>query len=168
MILITSIYAIPEDVTYGSSDVLELAGSSDLSNARKIIIGFDLASLLLSSTSQVYSMTLRIFIDSIDLDFSRTVSIFKLPSSIDWDEDSMTWESFGTPAIEKEGKSFQISLDDRQKWVDIDITEFIDSAVPLGSLSLVLQNISKGAGNSRITMASRETCHSSKLVIATT
>ena len=113
-------------------------------------------------------MTLRIFIDSIDLDLSRTVSIFKLPPSIDWDEDSMTWESFGTPAIEKEGKSFQISWDDRQKWVDIDIIEFIDSAVPLGSLSLVLQNISKGSGNSRITMASRETCHSSKLVIATT
>ena len=95
-------------------------------------------------------------------------NIFKLPSSIQWDEDSITWESFGTPPIEKEGQPFQITQDDSQQWIDIDISEFIDWTVPLGQLSLVMQNISKGVGNSCVSFASRETCHSPKLVVTTT
>ena len=165
---LSTVYAFLEDISYGSSDVLELAGSSDLTNARKIIMGFDLASLSMRSNLQINSLTLRIFVDSLDLSFSRTVSIFKLPSSIQWDEDSITWESFGTPPIEKEGQPFQITQDDSQQWIDIDISEFIDWTVPLGQISLVMQNISKGVGNSRVSFASRETCHSPKLVVTTT
>lgn len=154
------------DHNFGSSDVLELAGSSNVSRARKIVIEFDLTSLS-NSSSQINALTLRVFVESVDLDFPRSVSVFKLPSSIGWDEYSLTWASFGTPAVEQEGHHpYQVTTEDSKQWVDIDITGFVDDR-PLGNLSLVLQNISNGAGDSRIQFASRETCYSPKLVAVT-
>jgi hypothetical protein len=154
------------DHNFGSSDVLELAGSSNVSHARKIVIEFDLTSLS-NSSSQINALTLRVFVESVDLDFPRSVSVFKLPSSIGWDEYSLTWASFGTPAVEQEGHHpYQVTIEDSKQWVDIDITGFVDDR-PLGNLSLVLQNISNGAGDSRIQFASRETCYSPKLVAVT-
>lgn len=155
------------DHNFGSSDVLELAGSSNLSHARKIVIEFDLTSLS-NSSSQINALTLRVFVESVGLDYLRSVSVFKLPRTIDWDEYSLTWASFGTPAVEQEGHHpHQVTLEDRKQWIDIDITGFVDRDEPLSNLSLVLQNLSSGVGNSRIQFASRETCYSPKLVAVT-
>lgn len=86
---------------------------------------------------------------------------------MEWDEDSLTWDDFGTPAIEQEGDLVLVTLQDNNDWLDIEITGFIDGAKPPEELSLVLKNISTGVGNSRISFASREICHSPKLVIVT-
>jgi hypothetical protein len=142
-----------------------LAGSSEESNARKIVIGFDAGLLSFNSSVQINYAALRVFVNSIDLDFDRNVSLFKLPSAIRWDEGNVTWENFGTPPVEKEGQPFLVTWEDKQTWIDIDITDFIDRTETPSNLTLVLQNLSSGVGNCRIMFASKETCHSPKLVV---
>lgn len=145
-----------------------MAGSPEESNVRKIVIGFDSGLLSFNSGVQINYASIRVFVNSIDLDFDRNVSLFKLPSSITWDEGSVTWENFGTPPVEKEGQPFLVTWEDKQTWIDIDITDFIDRTETPSNLTLVLQDVSSGVGNCRIRFASKETCHSPKLVVVTT
>jgi len=154
-----------EDENYGTEDIMELKGVEDESYIRKLLIEFDLSSLSsIVETDGIFSASLRLYVDSVDKDFTRTVSVYKLSSSIDWNEEEVTWNNFGTPPVEMIGPSFRVTWFDENEWIDVDITDLIEAG-GMSNLVLVLRNTSNTGVDSKCAFASRETCYSPKLVL---
>ncbi len=149
---------------YGTEELLELKGVEDESYIRKLLIEFDLSSVV--ETEGILSASLRLYVDSVDKDFTRTVSVYKLPSSIDWKEEEVTWDNFGTPPVEMIGPSFRVTWFDENEWIDVDITDLIEAG-RISDLVLVLRNTSNTGVESKCAFASRETCYSPKLILFT-
>eukprot|EP01083_Nonionella_stella_P013482 37941_1 len=151
---------IYSDENYGSSDDLVLRSSTT-----RILFEFDLdLDALSSSMHDVVSITLRLFVDSVGDD--KSISIYKLPTYVQLEEDQVTWNNFGTPAMEKAGPTFQVASSDGGKWIDVDITDLFDGG-SVNKFLLAVKDASAYSEARQCVIASRETCHSSKLVIIT-
>ena len=106
---------------YGTDPFIALRG-----NSRKAVLEFDLSDVLERSNFD-YAYTLRIFVSYVGEDEQRSVDAkYVNASNFEWDEESVTWNSFGEPAMEEIGW-FSIYQSDSDTSVDI----------PLGSLPSV-------------------------------
>lgn len=148
------------DENYGSSGTLILDFTS------KALIEFDIG--LIAVTSIIYnvlSVTLRLFVDSVVDSAGDTTSLSIFTHSVEWDEDQVTWNNFGSPLMSEVGSVFQVEPSNEGNWIDLDITDFIG----LGSQvkKFVLGISASSSEGSRFVFASRKTCHSSKLVVVT-
>lgn len=156
-----------EDENYGSENVLELNGKDEESNIRKVLLEFDLASLSKVLKKQdVVRASIRLFVESVGKDYTRSVSIYKLSNNAEWYEDQVTWSNFGTPPLSMTGPTFQVTWSDENEWIDVDITNLIGRSEET-NLVLGLRNTSTKGKNSNCSFGSRETCHSPKLVLVT-
>eukprot|EP00579_Thalassiosira_antarctica_P013402 CAMPEP_0201945280 /NCGR_PEP_ID=MMETSP0903-20130614/53821_1 /ASSEMBLY_ACC=CAM_ASM_000552 /TAXON_ID=420261 /ORGANISM="Thalassiosira antarctica, Strain CCMP982" /LENGTH=1137 /DNA_ID=CAMNT_0048488343 /DNA_START=75 /DNA_END=3488 /DNA_ORIENTATION=- len=153
---------IYSDENYGSAGTLVLDSSTS-----KVLIEFDLGLIALTnSIYNVVSVSLRLFVNSVG-DSTRSISISRLPHSIGWDEQQVTWENFGAPPLPNDGPTtFQVTSSDGDMWIDVDITDIIDGS-QANKFVLSMKDISASGEAGKCVFASRETCHSSKLVVVT-
>merc|ERR1712087_110622 len=141
------------DENYGSAGDLVLDSPTS-----KVLIEFELG--FIAPTKSVVSASLRMFVNSVG--DTMQLSIYRLQNSFDWDEKEVTMDNFGIPPMAEAGSvTFQVSSSDKGRWADIDINDFIDGS---RALKFVL---SASDGDGKCAFASRETCHSSKLLVVT-
>lgn len=149
------------DENYGSSGALILEHYTS-----RVLVDFDIGSVAFTRSAYNFvSVSLRLFVDSVG--GTRSISIYKLPQSSEWAEDQVTLNNFGTPPIEKAGPTFQTSSSNVGKWIDVDITDLIDGSQANIKLILVMKDFSESDDTGKCVFASRETCHSPKLVVVT-
>ena len=136
-----------------SADVLVLESSTD-----KARIEFDLGSIA-SSTSifKVVRSSLRLFVTSVT--GTGSISIHSLPRSLDWDKLQVTSDHL---AEHSDWIAFWVSPAEAGRWIEIDVTEITDRSQVN---TFVLSTTDVAAGHCEF--ASRDTCHSSKLVVVT-
>mmetsp|Transcript_21101 Transcript_21101/g.33848 ORF Transcript_21101/g.33848 Transcript_21101/m.33848 type:complete len:81 (-) Transcript_21101:391-633(-) len=64
--------------------------------------------------------------------------------------------------------TFHVTPSDEGGWMTIDITDLIETDIQADNkIALVMKDISEGGNAGNFEFASRETCHSSKLVMVT-
>ena len=148
-----------EDGNCGSAGALSLDAATS-----KILIEFDLGSIeFTNSTYNVASVSLRLFVNIVD--DTRSIAIYKLPHSVEWDEEQVDWDNFGIISMAEAGPVvFLVNSFDEGGWVDIDIKDLIDGSQ--GTLVLVMI-LSASVDTGTCEFASSETCHSPKLVVVT-
>lgn len=144
---------IYSDKNYGSVGDLVLDSPTS-----KVLIEFELG--LIAPTKSVVSASLRMFVNSVG--HPKQLSIYRLPNSFDWDEKQVTMDNFRIPPLAEAGSTtFLVSSSDQGRWINININNFIDGSQ---ALKFVL---SASNGDGKCAFASRETCHSSKLLVVT-
>jgi len=151
------------DENYGSADVLVLDSTTS-----KALIEFDLGLIgLTSSFYNIASLSLRLFVNSVgDTSSPPQLDIYKLPNSFEWDEGQVTLDNFGIPPMAEAGPvTFQITSSDEGSWVDIDVKDFIGGGQ--ANMIFLSMTLSPSGEAGKIVFASRETCHSPKLVVVT-
>lgn len=113
-----------------------------------------------SSAVPILSATLRLFV--VRVEGTISLSIFK--QSGEWEEGQVTWENFAFAAdATGVGDTFTVTSSDGGQWLDVDVKDFIDG-IQINNFVLSIENDS---ASGKCVFASRETCHSSKLVVIT-
>lgn len=162
---LTTLSSFPKktDDNHGSYDALTLDSSTG-----KVLIEFDLDLLAVTSSAvPILSATLRLFV--VRVEGTISLSIFK--QSGEWEESQVTWENFATPPsplfaadATGVGNTFTVTSSDGGQWLDVDVKDFIDDGIQINNFVLSIENDS---ASGKCVFASRETCHSSKLVVIT-
>lgn len=113
----------------------------------------------------IESAILRLFVSNVNSDDSRTISIYGT-SDKNWTETDITWNS--APTGSKKLGEIVISNKDTNKWVEVDITDYIKANIEDNIVSLML--INEGAKRSKcdVTFKSKEALDNTpELVIQT-
>lgn len=116
-----------------------------------------------AATDSLSSASLRLFVDNVV--GTAWITIYQHTS--EWREEDVTWEDFGTPPMAKAGSTFQVTSSDIGEWIDVDITDLVDSSQANTKLVLTMKDFSASGSSSECLFASRETCYSPKLVVYT-
>ncbi len=113
-----------------------------------------------SSVVPILSATLRLFVVSVE----GTISLSIFTQSVEWEEDQVTWNNIIKPDMaEGVGNTFTVTSSDIGQWLDVDVKDFIDGF----QVKKFVLSIKNDSASGKCVFASRETCHSSKLVVIT-
>lgn len=138
------------DSNFGSDDGLMVKNDSSSDKDRKAIIEFHLGR---HRFGEMDSGTLRLFVQSVCSDSSRTITVSRLIDN-DWQEDATTWSNLN-PTVAKQGPSFSVTTAQAQSWIEIDVTS-IATEHTSNKLVFYLENLGSAGSSNCVTFASRE------------
>lgn len=149
------------DRLFGLDSYMSLQKAANEDNVRKIVLEFDLSNAI---PSVVYAFTLKLYVTYVGSDESRTVTVYRAKNDFNWSEKSVTWDKFGSPAME-ELTSREVLSDDVESGIAFSLGEF----EPVNSkLILFLEITSSGEGYpSKIDFLSRNHGWNPPLLVAT-
>ena len=125
-------------------------------SANKILMDFDLGLAELShSVYKVARVSLRVFLTCFGTG-TRSIYIRKIPLSVDWDGQHVTLDGQNPNSI-----MTQVRPANAGSWIEIDVTSISD----MNEVNRFVLSMKDSSGGT-CEIASRQTCHSSKLVIA--
>ena len=87
-----------------------------------------------------YEYKLQLFITYVAQTEQRSVAVSYITQDYEWNEEYVTWDSFGIP-LEQEIGWFSIFNTDSETLVEILLGKKLDSTVNNGKLILILQNV---------------------------
>mmetsp|Transcript_19038 Transcript_19038/g.39999 ORF Transcript_19038/g.39999 Transcript_19038/m.39999 type:complete len:1020 (-) Transcript_19038:129-3188(-) len=147
------------DRMFGLDNFMSIHAASNLDNIRKAIIEFDLSAAVPGIS---YSFFLKMFVTWTGIDESRVISVYRAKYDFNWSERTVTWNNFGSPAMEKVA-DYELMYDERDMGVDISLGEF----EPVNSKLILLLEITSepGTGN-KVDVLSRNHGWNPPLLIA--
>jgi len=133
---------VSQDATLRGGDFAKRAFGRDPFNTlrgsrRKTILEFDLSE---TRPNFEYEYKLQLFITYVAQTEQRSVAVSYITQDYEWNEEYVTWDSFGIP-LEQEIGWFSIFNTDSETLVEIPLGKKLNSTVNNGKLILILQNV---------------------------
>lgn len=86
------------DTSYESNPFIALKASPEESDIRNAVIQFNLTD---ADPNVDYLFALKLYIAYVADDNQRSVTVYQVMDDLDWSEQSITWNTFGSPSMEE-------------------------------------------------------------------